>query len=45
MVFDPIGGPAFEPLTAAMARGSLASGALKPLIDRTFPFEQIVVTL
>jgi NADPH:quinone reductase-like Zn-dependent oxidoreductase len=94
VVFDPIGGPAFEPLTAAMARGGilieygalsaeptpfplyavlgksltlrgflvheitadpdrleaakafvlkgLASGALKPVIDRTFPFAQIV---
>ena len=94
VVFDPIGGPIFEPLTAAMARGGilleygalspeptpfplfavltksltlkgyliheivadparleaakafvldgLASGALKPVIARTFPFEQIV---
>lgn len=94
VVFDPVGGPAFEPLTAAMSRGGilieygalspaptpfpvftvltksltlrgyliheivgdparlaaakafvlagLASGALKPVIARTFPFEQIV---
>jgi NADPH:quinone reductase-like Zn-dependent oxidoreductase len=94
VVFDPIGGPIFEPLTAAMARGGilieygglspeptpfplftvlsksltlrgylvheivgdparlkaakafilegLASGALKPVIAKTFPFEQIV---
>ncbi|WP_262299850.1 zinc-dependent alcohol dehydrogenase family protein [Microvirga sesbaniae] len=94
VVFDPIGGPIFEPLAAAMARGGilieygglspeptpfplfsvlsksltlrgylvheivgdparleaakafildgLASGALKPIIARTFPFEQIV---
>jgi len=94
VVFDPIGGPIFEPLTAAMSRGGilieygglspeptpfplftvlskmlilrgylvhetigdparlkaakafilegLASGTLKPIIARTFPFEQIV---
>jgi NADPH:quinone reductase-like Zn-dependent oxidoreductase len=94
VVFDPIGGPAFEPLTAAMARGGilleygalspeptpfplfavltksltlrgylvheitadparlqsakafvlggLESGALRPIIARTFPFDQIV---
>ncbi len=94
VVFDPIGGPIFEALTAAMARGGilieygglsrdptpfplpavlgksltlrgylvheitgdarrldaarafildgLAAGALKPVIARTFPFEQIV---
>jgi NADPH:quinone reductase-like Zn-dependent oxidoreductase len=94
VVFDPIGGPIFEPLTAAMARGGilieygglspeptpfplfsvlsksltlrgflvheivgdptrlevakafilegLKSGALKPMIARTFPFERIV---
>jgi NADPH:quinone reductase-like Zn-dependent oxidoreductase len=94
VVFDPVGGPAFEPLTAAMSRGGilieygalsaeptpfplfavltksltlrgyliheivgdpvrlaaakafvldgLTSGALKPVIARTFPFEQIV---
>jgi NADPH:quinone reductase-like Zn-dependent oxidoreductase len=94
VVFDPIGGPIFEPLTAAMARGGLLieygalsaeqtpfplfkvlsksltlrgyvvheitgdptrleaakafvldglrSGALQPIIARTFPFEQIV---
>lgn len=94
VVFDPIGGPIFEPLTAAMARGGLLieygalsaeptpfplfkvlsksltlrgyvvheitgdparleaakafvldglrSGALQPVIARTFPFEQIV---
>ncbi|NVD40177.1 zinc-dependent alcohol dehydrogenase family protein [Ensifer sp. HO-A22] len=94
VVFDPIGGPIFEPLTAAMARGGilieygglspeptpfplfavlsksltlrgylvheiigdarrleaakafildgLASGSLKPVIARTFPFEEIV---
>jgi NADPH:quinone reductase-like Zn-dependent oxidoreductase len=94
VVFDPIGGPAFEPLTAAMARGGilieygalspeptpfplfavlgksltlrgyliheitgdpkrleaakafilggLESGALKPIIARTFRFEEIV---
>lgn len=94
VVFDPIGGPIFEPLTAAMARGgilieygglspeptpfplfpvlsksltlrgylvheiigdrrrleaakafildSLASGSLKPVIAKTFPFEEIV---
>ncbi|WP_341705069.1 zinc-dependent alcohol dehydrogenase family protein [Ferrovibrio sp.] len=94
VVFDPVGGPAFEPLTAAMARGGilleygalsaeptpfplgtvlgksltlrgyliheitadperleaakafvlkgLASGALRPVIARIFPFEQIV---
>jgi NADPH:quinone reductase-like Zn-dependent oxidoreductase len=94
VVFDPIGGPAFEPLTAAMARGGilieygalspeptpfplfavlgksltlrgyliheitgdpkrleaakrfilggLESGALKPIIARTFHFEEIV---
>jgi NADPH:quinone reductase-like Zn-dependent oxidoreductase len=32
VVFDPIGGPAFEPLTAAMARGGilLEYGALSP---------------
>jgi NADPH:quinone reductase-like Zn-dependent oxidoreductase len=94
VVFDPIGGPIFESLTAAMARGGilieygglspeptpfplfsvlsksltlrgylvhevvgdparleaakafvlegLASGALKPIIARTFPFERIV---
>jgi NADPH:quinone reductase-like Zn-dependent oxidoreductase len=94
VVFDPIGGPIFEPLTVAMARGGilieygglspeptpfplfsvlsksltlrgylvheivgdparleaakafilegLESGALKPIIARTFPFEQIV---
>ena len=94
VVFDPIGGPIFEPLTAAMARGGilieygglsreptpfplpavlgksltlrgylvheviadparlrpakafvlegLASGAFRPVIARTFPFEQIV---
>jgi NADPH:quinone reductase-like Zn-dependent oxidoreductase len=94
VVFDPIGGPAFEPLTAAMARGGilieygalspeptpfplfavlgksltlrgylvheitgdpkrleaakafilggLESGALKPIIAKTFRFEQIV---
>lgn len=94
VVFDPIGGPIFEALTAAMARGGilieygglsseltpfplftvlsksltlrgylvhevvgdparleaakafilkgLKSGALKPIIARTFPFEQIV---
>jgi len=93
VVFDPIGGPIFEPLTAAMARGGilieygalspeptpfplfavlskcltlrgyliheitadpaklaaakafvlkgLASGALRPIIARTFPFERI----
>jgi NADPH:quinone reductase-like Zn-dependent oxidoreductase len=93
-VFDPVGGPIFEPLTAAMARGGillqygalspdptpfplftvlsksltlrgylvheitgdpmrlraakafvldgLRSGALRPIIARTFPFEQIV---
>jgi NADPH:quinone reductase-like Zn-dependent oxidoreductase len=94
LVFDPVGGPIFEPLTAAMARGGillqygalspeptpfplfkvlsksltlrgylvheitsdpmrlqaakafvldgLRSGALQPIIARTFPFEQIV---
>ncbi|YBV94279.1 zinc-dependent alcohol dehydrogenase family protein (plasmid) [Phyllobacteriaceae bacterium JZ32] len=94
VVFDPIGGPIFEPLTAAMAKGGilieygglspqptpfplftvlskcltlrgylvheiigdakrldaaktfilrgLQSGALEPVIARTFPFEQIV---
>jgi NADPH:quinone reductase-like Zn-dependent oxidoreductase len=94
VVFDPIGGPAFEPLTAAMARGGIlieygalspdptpfplfavlsksltlrgylvheisgdparlhaakafvlegiASGALRPIIAKTFPFEDIV---
>jgi NADPH:quinone reductase-like Zn-dependent oxidoreductase len=94
VVFDPIGGPNFEPLTAAMSRGGilieygalspdptpfpifavlaksltlrgylvheisadpdrleaakafilkgLATGALKPVIARTFPFERIV---
>lgn len=94
VVFDPVGGPIFEPLTAAMARGGillqygalspeptpfplftvlsksltlrgylvheitgdperlarakafildgLSSGALKPIIARSFPFEQIV---
>ncbi|NRP20837.1 Quinone oxidoreductase 1 [Ensifer adhaerens] len=94
VVFDPIGGPIFEPLTAAMARGGilieygglspeptpfplfpvlsksltlrgylvheiigdrrrleaakafildgLASGSLKPVIAKTFPFEEIV---
>lgn len=94
VVFDPIGGPIFEPLTAAMARGGilieygalsddptpfplykvlgksltlrgylvheitgdpdrlaaakdfvlkgLQSGALRPVVARTFPFEQIV---
>lgn len=94
VVFDPIGGPAFEPLTAAMSRGGilieygalspeptpfplfavlrksltlrgylvheitgdperlqaaktfildgLESGALRPMIAKTFPFEQIV---
>jgi NADPH:quinone reductase-like Zn-dependent oxidoreductase len=94
VVFDPIGGPAFEPLTAAMARGGilieygalspdatpfplfavltksltlrgylvheitadpvrlqaaktfvldgLASGAFRPIIAKTFPFEEIV---
>jgi NADPH:quinone reductase-like Zn-dependent oxidoreductase len=94
VVFDPIGGPIFAPLTAAMARGGilieygglspeptpfplcsvlsksltlrgflvheivgdlarleaakafilegLKSGALKPMIAKTFPFEQIV---
>jgi NADPH:quinone reductase-like Zn-dependent oxidoreductase len=94
VVFDPIGGPAFEPLTAAMARSGilieygalspeatpfplfavlaksltlrgylvheitgdparlqsakafildgLASGALRPIIAKTFPFEEIV---
>ncbi|MBP1872091.1 NADPH:quinone reductase-like Zn-dependent oxidoreductase [Ensifer adhaerens] len=94
VVFDPIGGPIFEPLTEAMARGgilieygglspeptpfplfpvlsksltlrgylvheiigdrrrleaakafildSLASGSLKPVIAKTFPFEEIV---
>lgn len=94
VVFDAIGGPIFEPLTAAMARGGilieygglsleptpfplfavlaktltlrgylvheitgnpakleaakafilegLETGALRPIIDRTFPFEQIV---
>ena len=94
LVFDPIGGPIFEPLAAAMARGGillqygalspeptpfplftvlsksltlrgylvheitgdpmrlraakafvldgLRSGALRPIIARTFPFEQIV---
>lgn len=94
VVFDPIGGPIFEPLTTAMARGGmlieygglspeptpfpllailsksltlrgylvheitgdpqrleaakafildgLTSGSLKPVIARTFPFEQIV---
>lgn len=94
VVFDPIGGPLFEPLTAAMAQGGIlieygglskeptpfplfaalsksltlrgylvhevttnpeqlaaakrfildgiAAGALKPVIARTFPFEQIV---
>ncbi|MBO1908611.1 zinc-dependent alcohol dehydrogenase family protein [Microvirga sp. 3-52] len=94
VVFDPIGGPIFKPLTAAMARGAilieygglspeptplplfsvlgksltlrgylvheivgdparlkaakafilegLEAGALKPIIARTFPFEQIV---
>lgn len=94
VVFDPIGGPIFEPLTAAMARGGilieygglnseptpfplfavlsktltlrgylvheiigdpqrletakafiidgLASGALEPVIARTFPFDEIV---
>lgn len=94
VVFDPIGGPIFEPLTAAMTRGGilieygglspeptpfplfavlsksltlrgylvheiigdarrleaakafildgLASGSLKPVIARTFPFEEIV---
>lgn len=94
VVFDPIGGPSFEPLTAAMARGGilieygglspeptpfplftvlskcltlrgylvheitgnperleaakafildgLASGALQPVIARTFPFDRIV---
>ncbi|MER8584195.1 zinc-dependent alcohol dehydrogenase family protein [Mesorhizobium sp. M1338] len=94
VVFDAIGGPIFEPLTAAMARGGilieygglsreptpfplsavlgktltlrgylvheitgnpakleaakafilegLGTGALKPIIDRTFPFDQIV---
>jgi NADPH:quinone reductase-like Zn-dependent oxidoreductase len=94
VVFDPIGGPAFEPLTAAMARGGilieygalspeptpfplfavlgksltlrgylvheitgdpkrleaakafilggLESGALKPIIAKVFPFEEIV---
>jgi NADPH:quinone reductase-like Zn-dependent oxidoreductase len=94
VVFDPIGGPIFEPLTAAMSPGGilieygglspeatpfplftalsktltlrgyrvneivgdparletakkfildgLASGALKPIISRTFPFDQIV---
>jgi len=94
VVFDPVGGPAFAPLTAAMSRGGillqygalspeptpfplfavltksltlrgyliheitsdparleaakafvlagLKSGALKPVIDRTFPFDQIV---
>jgi len=94
VVFDPVGGPAFEPLTAAMSRGGilleygalsqeptpfplfnvlgksltlrgflyseivadpqrreaaksfilggLASGALKPVIAKTFPFEEIV---
>lgn len=94
VVFDPVGGPAFEPLTAAMSRGGvlieygglspeptpfpignvvakslilrgyimreitndparleaakvfimegLASGALQPVIAKTFPFEDIV---
>lgn len=94
VVFDPVGGPSFVPLTAAMSRGGilieygalspdptpfplyavlsksltlkgyliheivgdpvrldaaktfvlagLASGALKPVIARTFPFDQIV---
>ena len=94
VVFDPVGGPSFEPLTAAMSRGGilieygalsreptpfplvtvlsksltlrgylvheiirdparlapakafildgLTSGALRPVIARTFPFEQIV---
>lgn len=94
VVFDPVGGPAFEPLTAAMSRGGillqygslsseptpfplftvltksltvrgyliheitadparleaakafvlagLKSGALKPVIDRVFTFDQIV---
>ena len=94
VVFDAIGGPIFEPLTAAMSRGGilieygglsheptpfplfavlaksltlrgylvheitgnpakleaakafilegLGTGALRPIIDRTFPFEQIV---
>jgi NADPH:quinone reductase-like Zn-dependent oxidoreductase len=94
VVFDPVGGPAFAPLAAAMSRGGillqygalspeptpfplfavltksltlrgyliheitadparleaakafvlagLKSGALKPVIDRTFPFDQIV---
>jgi NADPH:quinone reductase-like Zn-dependent oxidoreductase len=94
VVFDPVGGPAFEPLTAAMARSGilieygalspeptpfplftvlgksltlrgyliheitgdptrlqaaksfvlagLESGALKPIIAKTFPFEEIV---
>ena len=94
VVFDPIGGPAFEPLTAAMARGGilieygalspeptpfplfavlgksltlrgylvheitgdaarlqaaktfilngLESGGLRPIIAKTFPFEEIV---
>lgn len=94
VVFDPVGGPSFDPLTAAMSRGGilieygalspdptpfplyavlsksltlkgyliheivgdpvrldaakafvlagLASGALKPVIARTFPFDQIV---
>jgi NADPH:quinone reductase-like Zn-dependent oxidoreductase len=94
VVFDPVGGPAFEPLTAAMARGGilieygalspeptpfplfavlsksltlrgylvheitgdpvrlhsakafvldgLASGALRPIIAKTFPFEEII---
>lgn len=94
VVFDPVGGPAFEPLTAAMARGGmlieygglsheptpfplftvlrksltlrgylvheligdparraaaqafilqgLENGALKPVIDRVFPFAQII---
>jgi NADPH:quinone reductase-like Zn-dependent oxidoreductase len=97
VVFDPIGGPIFEPLTAAMAPGGilieygglspeptpfplftvlskrltlrgylvheiiadaarrdaakafildgLATGALRPVIAKVFPFEEIVVTL